>query len=78
MRDYALPGHLHKPKLKINALAGAILGALAGVSLAFLLEWLEADIIRTSDDVEEQIGVAVLAVVPAVSAGSPRIGRSHA
>ena len=78
MRDYALPGHLHKPKWKINALAGAILGGLIGVAIAFLLEWLEADIIRTSDDVEEQIGVAVLGVVPAASDSAPRMGRSHA
>jgi capsular polysaccharide biosynthesis protein len=64
MRDYALPGHLHKPKWKVNALAGAILGAVVGVAIAFLLEWLEADVIRKVEDMEQQIGVAVLGLVP--------------
>ena len=30
IRDYALPGVLHKPKWKINVLAGGVLGLLAG------------------------------------------------
>lgn len=71
VRDYALPGVLHKPKWKINALAGAIFGILIGGLLVYILEWLEADIIRTSEDLERRLGVAVLGVIPAISS-APR------
>jgi len=64
IRDYALPGTLHKPKWKINALAGAILGILVGGLIVFVLEWLEADILRTSEDVETRTGMPVLGVIP--------------
>ena len=64
IRDYALPGTLHKPKWKINALAGAILGLLVGGLVVFILEWLEADVLRTSEDVEKHTGVAVLGTIP--------------
>ena len=68
IRDYALPGTLHKPKLKINVLAGAIFGAILGLLVVFLLEWLQADVIRSTDDLEEQAGMAVLGVIPAEAA----------
>ena len=71
-RDYALPGILHKPKWKLNALAGAVFGTLVGVLIAFLLEWLEADIIRTSEDVETYTDLAVLGVIPAASSNPSR------
>ncbi len=64
IRDYALPGALHKPKWKINALAGAVFGVLIGGLIVFVLEWLEADILRTTEDVEARTGVAVLGVIP--------------
>ena len=69
VRDYALPGVLHKPKWKINALAGAIFGILIGGLLIYILEWLEADIIRTAEDMERRLGVAVLGIIPAVASG---------
>ena len=40
--DPARPGTLHKPKWKINVLAGAVLGALVGVIIVFVLRFLEA------------------------------------
>ncbi len=64
IRDYAIPGALHKPKWKINALAGALLGILVGGLVVFVLEWLEADILRTTEDVEARTGVPVLGVIP--------------
>jgi capsular polysaccharide biosynthesis protein len=64
IRDYALPGALHKPKWKINALAGAIFGIIIGGLVVFILEWLQADTLRTSEDVEARIGVAVLGIIP--------------
>ena len=64
IRDYALPGTLHKPKTKINVLAGGVFGLLTGVIIVFVLEWLEADILRTAEDVEHHTGIATLGVIP--------------
>ena len=64
IRDYALPGTLYKPKWKINALAGAVFGVLVGLVVIFVLEWLESDVIRSSQDLEGHIGIAVLGVIP--------------
>ena len=73
LRDYALPGHLHKPKWKINALAGGVLGGIVGIAIAYVLEWLSAEIIRSSVDIESCTGLAVLGSVPAVDTGSARV-----
>ena len=70
IRDYALPGSLHKPKTKINMLAGGMFGILVGVLAVFVLEWLEADVIRTTEDTERNAGVAVLGAIPVI-VGSP-------
>ena len=64
LRDWAEPGHLHKPNWKINSLAGALFGVIAGLLVILILEWLQADIIRTSDDLERHTGVAVLGLIP--------------
>lgn len=72
IRDYALPGTLHKPKWKINVLAGAVLGLLAGTGLVFVLKWLEADIVRNADDLETSLGIPVLGLIPVESAGATR------
>ena len=70
IRDYALPGQLHKPKWKVNVLAGAVLGALVGVVIVFVLRFLEADIIHNARELEEYTGVAVLGLVPASGTAS--------
>lgn len=62
--DHAEAGRLHKPKWKINAVAGAAFGLVVGVLVVFLLEWLEADLIRTMADVERHTGLAVLGTIP--------------
>ncbi len=67
---------IFSPNTKINTLAGAVLGGLIGILIVFVLEWLESDIIRTTDDIERYIGVTVLGSIPTIgdrqSAGSPR------
>ena len=72
--DYARPGILFKPKWKINALAGAVLGGLLGLLIIFFLEWLEADVIRSEEDVERIVGIPVMGAIPSIdeptSAGS--------
>ena len=72
IRDWAEPGILHKPNWKINTLAGALFGGLVGLLVVFILEWIEADVIRTSEDVERHTGVAVLGLIPTLSAPRAR------
>lgn len=58
---------IFSPKTSINVLAGAILGALIGLIIIFVLEWLESDIVRSTEDVERFIGVTVLGTIPSLS-----------
>jgi capsular polysaccharide biosynthesis protein len=58
---------LFKPRTKINTLAGGIFGVMLGVVIAFFLEWLESDIVRTAEDVERHVGVAVLGSIPVIT-----------
>jgi capsular polysaccharide biosynthesis protein len=55
---------LFSPKTKINALAGAIFGAIVGGLIVLVLEWLESDIVRTPEDVERFVGWTVLGTIP--------------
>jgi capsular polysaccharide biosynthesis protein len=59
--------HLFSPRTKINTLAGGIFGAMLGVVIVFLLEWLESDIVRTTEDVERYVGVAVVGSIPVIT-----------
>lgn len=52
------------PNVKINALAGAVFGALVGVILIFLLEWLESGVVRRPDDVERYLDIPVVGSIP--------------
>lgn len=58
-----------RPQTRINVLAGAILGALLGGVIIFVLEYLEANIIRSRQDLERALGLAVLGAVPATDGG---------
>lgn len=58
---------IFSPNTKVNTLAGAILGALIGVLIVFLLEWLESDIVRTTEDIERYLGVTVLGAIPTIA-----------
>lgn len=73
-------GWVHWPKTKTLALAGGVLGLLIGLLVAFGLEYLESDVLRTPEEVERHVGVPVLGSIPTVSAadgggGSERRGR---
>jgi len=59
--------YLFSPRKKINTLAGGIFGVLLGVVIVFFLEWLESDIVRTAEDVERHVGVAVLGSIPVMA-----------
>ncbi len=56
---------LASPNTKLNVVAGAVFGAIVGGIIVFFLEWLGADILRTSADVAAAVGVTVLGTIPA-------------
>jgi capsular polysaccharide biosynthesis protein len=62
-------GWVHWPKTKTLALAGGVLGLLVGLLLAFGLEYLQSDVLRSSDDVERFVDVPVLGAIPSMSSG---------
>jgi capsular polysaccharide biosynthesis protein len=68
--DDARDAPLYSPKTKINALAGGIAGALLGGVIVFFLEWLESNVVQTSQDVEHTLAVPVLGAIPVTSDGS--------
>jgi len=58
---------LYKPKVKVNTLAGGVLGLLLGGGIVALLEWLEAAYVRSRDDLERTAGLPVLGAIPTMS-----------
>lgn len=64
IREHVRHVPLVRPKPKLNALAGGVLGVLLGVLIVLFLEWLEADILRTPEVVERTTRLEVLGVIP--------------
>ena len=54
-----------KPDLLRNVLIGLVLGLMAGLALAFVLEYMD-DSIKFSDEVERFTGLALLGIIPKV------------
>jgi capsular polysaccharide biosynthesis protein len=52
------------PNVTINTVAGGLLGALIGVLLVFVLEYLESSVVRRRDDLERTVDLPVLATIP--------------
>jgi capsular polysaccharide biosynthesis protein len=50
-------------------LTGGLFGLLAGALVAFGLEWLAKDIIRSGRDIERYAGLAVLGSIPIIATG---------
>lgn len=69
IRSRAIPADQIQPKPLLNAIAGAVLGILFGVALAFLLTWMEADLLRTPAAVERSLGLPVLGAIPPAAGG---------
>jgi len=55
---------LARPKWKINTAAGAVFGALLGVIVIFVLEWIESGIVRRSEDIERYLDIPVIGSIP--------------
>lgn len=55
---------LDSPKTSINTAAGFIFGALLGVIVVLVLEWMESGIVRRSEDVERYLDIPVIGSIP--------------
>lgn len=60
-----VPKFPFKPSLMRNLMIAIFLGLAAGIALAFLLEHLD-DTIKTPEDMEKLLGLAVLGIIPIV------------
>ena len=65
-----------KPSKRQNVMIAAVLGLLAGVLLAFLLETLDTTI-KTSDEVEAILGLPVLGQIPRIQEGKRKRKRNN-
>jgi capsular polysaccharide biosynthesis protein len=52
------------PKTKVVTAAGSIFGLVIAGVVVFFLEWLEAGIVRTPQDLERQLDLAVVGAIP--------------
>ncbi len=55
---------LDRPNTRINTLAAFVFGALMGVILIFVLEWLESGVLQRSEDVERYLEIPVIGTIP--------------
>ena len=66
IRDHARYAGIYAPKTKINLLAGAVLGLLLGIVIVAVMEWLEAGVVRSAEDLD-RIDIPALGAIPAES-----------
>lgn len=59
----------YRPQTTVNTLAGGILGVLLGALIVFVLEYLEANIIRSRQEAERALGLSVIGAIPALDPG---------
>ncbi len=55
---------LASPQTTINTIAGAVFGALLGVVVIFVLEWLESGVLHRAEDVERHLDIPVIGRIP--------------
>lgn len=55
---------LDRPNTRINTLAAFVFGALVGIILIFMLEWLESGVMQRSEDVERYLEIPVIGTIP--------------
>ena len=66
-----------RPNTKVNTLAGAILGLLLGGAIVFLVEFREAGVIRSPEDVERVLALSVLGAIPPLETAAAARGRAR-
>jgi capsular polysaccharide biosynthesis protein len=52
------------PNVNVNTAAGAVFGALLGVIIIFVLEWIESGVVRRAEDVERYLEIPVVGRIP--------------
>ncbi len=57
------PSFPSRPRVSLNLMLGALVGLVVGLGLAFFIEYLDTSV-KTMEDVEELLGVPVLAIIP--------------
>lgn len=62
-----VPRGPYKPSLVMNLALGLLAGLMLGVLMAFVLEFLD-DTLKTPDDIEQRLKMAVLGIIPKVGA----------
>lgn len=55
---------LDRPKTKINTAEGAVFGALLGIIVVFVIEWVESGVMRRTEDVERYLDIPVIGTIP--------------
>ncbi len=55
---------LDRPKTKINLAAGLVFGAMVGVIIIFIIEWIESGVVRRSEDIERYLDIPVIGKIP--------------
>jgi succinoglycan biosynthesis transport protein ExoP len=65
--------HPTRPHQALNILAGALIGLIGGVALAFVKDRIQ-DRVHTADEVRDWTGLPSITVVPAIQAGRNELG----
>lgn len=60
----------HRPNTQVNVLAAAILGLLIGGIAIFLLEYIESNVLRSTQDLERWADIPVLAAISGETRGN--------
>jgi polysaccharide biosynthesis transport protein len=66
-----VPKSRFAPSLSRNLMLGLMLGSLLGVMIAFLLEFID-DTLKSPQDIEQQLKLAVLGIIPKLARQTPR------
>jgi len=61
-----------RPQTTLNVAAGAIIGFILGVVIVFFLEAIEANILRSPEDVERALGTTVIGAIPEAGTDAAR------
>jgi capsular polysaccharide biosynthesis protein len=55
---------LSRPQTKINLAAGFVFGAILGIMIILVLEWIESGVVRRGEDVERYLDIPVIGSIP--------------